>query len=117
MILEQKAIAADIEHCQCHSLLTSCSVKFQVCNLHVDIVEFVNSFTQLDPHLEIYETAHLHQNNDRDDHEVMDYLAAVQNAAAITQDISKVGKILAEEESKLRGTFRLFPRIYCSSCP
>ncbi|KAF7370027.1 TKL/TKL-ccin protein kinase [Mycena sanguinolenta] len=72
-ILKQEQIGTAIADCP--SALSTCSTTFE-----------------LIPHLGVYEDAHYRNNNRKDHDEVLDYLAAIQNAQIIGQEISTAAR-------------------------
>ncbi|KAJ7619883.1 kinase-like domain-containing protein [Mycena rosella] len=67
-ILKQQEVTVAIK--DCHSLLSHCSAEFQ-----------------LNHHLEVHESTHFHSNTGKDHHQVLDFLAAIQNAQTIEREI------------------------------
>ncbi|KAJ7765638.1 kinase-like domain-containing protein [Mycena metata] len=70
-ILKQNEVAAAIKYC--HSLLSRCSVWFQLIP-HLE-------------HLELHENLHFDSNNREDHQQALEFLAAIQNAHIIVQEL------------------------------
>jgi hypothetical protein len=85
-ILNQPNVAAVIE--SCHSLLSLCSVEFQV-SIPGGISRLL-TLCQLIPHLEIHEMTHFSSNNAKDHRHVLAFLAEVQNTQTIAVEILAV---------------------------